>query len=111
MSIRFSKMEFKMRKEFVFTVKDHKVKIVNSWSLGTKLYIDGECRDQDSTFLASGKSALLSANLGEFGILEIFPMSALISVEMDAFLIKGIEKLHVYSSHKRLNLTEQRLAK
>ncbi len=100
-----------MRKEFEFTVKNHKVKIVNSWSRGAKLYIDGECRDQDSTFLASGKSALLSANLGEFGILEIFPMSALISVEMDAFLINGNDKQHVYSSHKRLNLTEQRLAK
>ena len=96
-----------MRKEFEFTVKDHKVKIVNSWFRGAKLYIDGECCDQDSTFLASGKNALLSANLGEFGILEIFPMSALISVEMDAFLVKGSEKQHVYSSHKRLNLTNK----
>ena len=100
-----------MRKEFEFTVKDHKVKIVNSWTRGAKLYIDGECRDQDSTFLANGKTALLSADLGEFGILEVFPLSALISVEMDAFLNKDNEKQHVYSSHKRLSLTEQRLAK
>lgn len=100
-----------MRKEFEFTIKNHKVKIVNSWIRGAKLYIDGECRDRDSTFLANGKTALLSAKLGEFGTLEIFPMSALISVEMDAFLIKGNEKQHVYSSHKRLSLSEQRLAK
>jgi hypothetical protein len=98
-----------MRKEFEFTVKDHKVKIVNSWTLGAKLYIDGECRDQDSTVFASGKIALLSANLG-FGILEIFPVSGLISTEIDAFLINNSERQHVYSSHKRLSLREQRLA-
>ena len=100
-----------MRKEFEFTVKDHNVKIVNSWTRGAKLYVDGDFRDQDSSFLANGKTALLSAKLGEFGILEIYPMSALVSVEMDAFLIKDNEKHHVYSSHNRLSLTEQRLAK
>ncbi|WP_286235675.1 hypothetical protein [Thalassotalea sediminis] len=100
-----------MRKEFEFTVKAHNVKIINSWFRGAKLYIDGECRDQDYTFLASGKRALLSANLGEHGMLEIFPVSALISVEMDAFLISGTERQHVYSSHKRLSLKEQRLAR
>lgn len=100
-----------MRKEFEFTVKDHKVKIVNSWVRGAKLYIDGDCRDQDSSFFATGNSALLSANLGELGILEVFPRSALISVEMDAFLIKGNEKQRVYSSKQRLSLAEQRLAK
>lgn len=99
-----------MRKEFEFTVKDHKIKIVNSWTRGAKLYIDGEYRDQDSTFFANGKIALLSANLAEFGILEVYPLSGLISVEMDAFLIYNNEKQHVYSSHKRLNLKEQRLA-
>ena len=100
-----------MRKEFEFTIKDHKIKIVNTWSRGAKLYIDGEFRDQDSSFLANGKTALLSANLGKLGILEIFPVSALISVEMDAFLVKNNENQHIYSSHKRLSLTEQRLAK
>ena len=49
--------------------------------------------------------------LADLGILEIFPISALISVEMDAFLITDDERLQVYSSHKRLNLTQQRLAK
>ncbi|QYJ99425.1 hypothetical protein K0J45_09620 [Shewanella alkalitolerans] len=98
-----------MRKVFEFTVKNHKVKIVNSWSRGAKLYIDGECRDHDSTFFANGKIALLSANLGEFGILEVFPLSGLISVEMDVFLINNNDKQHVFSSHKRLSLKEQRL--
>jgi len=100
-----------MRKEFEFTIKNHKIKIVNSWTRGAKLYIDGEFRDQDSSFLANGKTALLSANLGKFGTLEVFPMSALISVEMDAFLINNNEKQHIYSSDKRLSLTEKRLAK
>lgn len=100
-----------MRKEFEFTVKNHKVKIVNSWIRGAKLYIDGECRDQDTSFFANGNTVLLSANLGELGILEIFPRSALISVEMDAFLIKENEKQRVYSSKERLSLAEQRLAK
>jgi len=100
-----------MRKEFEFTFKEHKIKIVNSWSRGVKLYIDGEFRDQDSSFFANGKTTLLSANLDEYGILEIVPMSALISVEMDAFLVKNNEKQQIYSSHGRLSLTEQRLAK
>ena len=100
-----------MRKEFEFTVKGHKIKIVNSWFNGAKLYVDGDYRDQDSTFIANGKTALLSAKLADLGVLEVFPISALIFVEMDAFLITDDERLQVYSSHKRLNLTQQRLAK
>lgn len=100
-----------MRKEFEFTVKGHKIKIVNSWFGGAILYVDGDFRDQDSTFITNGKTALLSAKLADFGILEIFPISALISVEMDAFLITDDERLQVYSSHKRLTLAQQRLAK
>ncbi|EWS97386.1 hypothetical protein LOC50_04865 [Pseudoalteromonas sp. SCSIO 43095] len=100
-----------MRKEFEFTVKGHKIKIVNSWFGGAILYVDGDFRDQDSTFIANGKTALLSAKLADFGILEIFPISALISVEMDAFLITDDERLQVYRSHKRLTLAQQRLAK
>lgn len=100
-----------MRKEFEFSVKDNKVKVVNSWSGGVKLYINGENRDHDSSKYASGKSALLSANLGELGILEIFPKSGLFSVEMDAYLVTENDKQHIYSSDKRLTLRERRLAK
>jgi len=98
-----------MRKEFEFNVKGHKVKITNSWLHGAKLYVDGELRDFDKSFTANGKVALLSANLGEFGILEIYP-SAFFTVEMDAYLIKNNSKQYVFSSHKRLSLAEQRTA-
>lgn len=99
-----------MRKEFQFKVKGHTIKIVNSWTRGVKLYVDGDFRDQDSSFIANGKIALVSAKLGESGILEINPLSTLLSVEMDAYLMSGNSKQHVYSSHKRLSLAEQRTA-
>ncbi len=100
-----------MRKEFKFKVKNHSIRIVNTWTRGVKLYVDGDLRDHDSSFFALGKAALLSANLGESGILEIFPMSALISVEMDAYLVSENSQQLVFSSHKRMSLTEQRAAK
>ena len=100
-----------MRKEFQFRVKGHDIKVVNSWVRGLKLYVDGDLRDQDSSVLfANGTVALLSANLEEFGILEICPISALISIEIDAYLISNNSKQYVFSSHKRLSLTEQRTA-
>jgi hypothetical protein len=101
-------MEFVMRKEFQFKVKNHTIKIVNTWTRGAKLYVDGDLRDQDSSFLANGKTALLSANLGDHGVIEVNPMSGLMSVEMDVYLILNNSKQQVYSSHKRLSLTEQR---
>ncbi|XQF91422.1 hypothetical protein ACOBV8_21080 (plasmid) [Pseudoalteromonas espejiana] len=73
-----------MRKKFEFTVKNHKVKIINSWIGGAKLYIDGERRDHDFYFLSSGKNALLSANLGDYGVLSISKICSYFS-EMDAF--------------------------
>lgn len=107
--IRFNIWSFKMRKEFEFNVKGHKVKITNSWLHGAKLYVDGDLRDFDKSLTANGKIALLSANLGEFGILEIFP-SSFFTVEMDAYLIYKNSKQYVFSSHKRLSLAEQRTA-
>ncbi len=98
-----------MRKEFKFKVKGYDVKITNTWLGGAKLYVDGDFRDQDNTFLANGKSALLSAKIGDHGILEIYPLSDF-SVEMDVYLISNNSKQFVYSSHKRLSLTEQRIA-
>jgi hypothetical protein len=61
-------MEFQMRNEFEFNVKDHKIKVTNSWLHGAKLYVDGDFRDFDKSLSANGKVALLSANLGDFGI-------------------------------------------
>ena len=100
-----------MRKEWKFNVKNHVVKIVNTWFSGVKLYIDGDLRDTDASFHANGKTVLLSANLSEHGILEISPKSKLISVEIDAHLIVNNVSHVVFSSHKRLSLTEQRTVK
>lgn len=99
-----------MRKEFQFKVKNHTIKIISTWTRGVKLYVDGDLRDHDSSFLANGKTALLSANLGDNGVLEVNPVSGLISVEMDVYLILNNSKQRVYSSHERLSLTEQRIA-
>ncbi len=99
-----------MRKEFNFEIKGHQIKVTNSWFLGAKLYVDGDLRDFDKTFIALGNKVLMSANLGQFGTLEIIPLSAAFSVELDAYLVHGDARQHVFSSHKRLSLSEQRLA-
>lgn len=91
-----------MRKTLEFEVNEHQIKITNSWVHGAKLYVDGDLRDFDKTFHAFGKETLMSANLQDEGILEIVPLSGLWSVEMDAFLLSGSDKKHVYSSHKRV---------
>jgi len=95
-----------MRKEFKFNVKDHQIKVTNSWFHGAKIYVDGDFRDFDKSLSAYGKVALLSANLGELGILEIFPV-AFFTVEIDAYLVFDNTQQFVFSSHKRLSLTEQ----
>ncbi|MBB1379138.1 hypothetical protein [Pseudoalteromonas sp. SR43-2] len=100
-----------MRKSFEFTVKSIKVKIINTWFSGAKLYVNGDLRDTDKTLLAIRNNTLLSASLGELGVLEIKPLSGLITVEMDAYLVNGTNIQHVYSSHKRLSLKEQRAAR
>lgn len=100
-----------MRKIFEFKVKGHKVKVVNRWYGGMKLYIDGNLKDTDTSFLAFGKTALLSSRIGEHGVLEILPISTFLSVEIDAVLNNNNELQHVYSSHRRLSLKERRLAK
>ncbi|WP_028109132.1 hypothetical protein [Ferrimonas futtsuensis] len=99
-----------MRKEFSFKVKGHDIRVTNSWLRGAKLYVDGDLRDCDRSFIATGKTALMSANLGDEGVLEVFPLSGLFSVELDVYLIKQEVRLQVYSSHERLSLTEKRLA-
>ncbi len=99
-----------MRKEFRFIVKAHTIRVVNTWTRGIKLYVDGDFRDQDTSFFVNGKAVLLSAKLGEYGILEIY-LSAFTSVEIDAYLVLNNSKQYVFSSHKHLSLTEQRLAK
>lgn len=99
-----------MRKEFIFSYKNYKIKIINSWSGGIKLYVDGDLRDHDTSHFANGKVALLSAKLGKLGILQVYPSSSFFSIEIDVCLIQKDQKQYLYSSHKRLPLKEQRLA-
>ncbi|PKH00671.1 hypothetical protein [Paraglaciecola sp. MB-3u-78] len=47
-----------MRKEFEFNVKDHKIKVTNSWLHGAKLYVDGDFRDFDKSLSANGKNTV-----------------------------------------------------
>ncbi len=109
--------EYHMRKEWTFMVNEHMIKVVNTWFSGIKLYVDGDLRDFDSSFFSMGRTALLSANLDEKGILEVNPKSDLLTVEIDAYLInnplgnKKGDTQCVFSSYKRLSLKEQRLAK
>ncbi|MEE2000976.1 hypothetical protein QWY20_05880 [Alkalimonas sp. MEB108] len=98
-----------MRKVFEFTLAPHQVKITNSWLHGAKLYVDGELRDFDKTFLATSHHTLLSANLGELGVLEIKPVSKLLSVEMDAYLVNEASSHLVYSSYQRVSFSGRRL--
>ncbi|MDP5460487.1 hypothetical protein [Alishewanella sp. SMS8] len=96
-----------MRKTWSFKVKGHSIKVVNTWFHGMKLYIDGDLRDHDSSFLAFGNEVLMFANLGEEGIIEIIPR-AFLTVEVDAFLSKDDESVPVFSSTNRLSLSQQR---
>ena len=99
-----------MRKKWNFEVKGHSVKVVNSWFYGMKLYVDGDFKDHDRSFFAFGGEVLLSTNLGEAGILEIEP-KAFVTVEIDVYLASDGKRQQVFSSTKRLSLSEQRNAK
>lgn len=96
-----------MRKTWNFEVKGHSIKVVNSWLHGVKLYVDGDFKDHDRSFFAFGGEVMLSANLGEAGILEIEPR-AFVTVEIDAYLASDGKRQLVFSSTKRLSLSQQR---
>lgn len=98
-----------MLKEFSFKIQDTKIRIVNTWFHGVKLYVNGEYRDYNNQFFILSKQVLLSANLGDLGVLEIEVKPGLISMELDAYLEQGRERLHIYSSHDRISLKAQRL--
>lgn len=101
-----------MAKEFNFVIKEHKVKVINHWFNGIKLYIDGECRDQSKTLFNIGNKTLLSANLGELGVLEIVPNLDFFFLGLDAYLSDtNNQRLHIYSSHGRIPLKAKRLFK
>lgn len=99
-----------MRKTWNFEVKGHVIKVVNSWLHGMKLYVDGDLRDHDRSFFASGTEVMLSARLAELGVLEIEPRS-LVTVEIEVYLAKDGQRQLVFSSTKRLSLSQQREAR
>ena len=60
-------------REVATTYKDQKIRFVNSWFAGCKLYIDGECRDTSSAMIATNKTTpLMTAKLNDEEILEIY---------------------------------------
>jgi hypothetical protein len=50
-------------KEWVATVNGHSIRVVNTWTGGTHLYIDGECRDRNKGWFALTRKLWLSAPL------------------------------------------------
>ncbi|GGW64024.1 hypothetical protein [Alishewanella tabrizica] len=96
-----------MRKTWNFEVKGHSIKVVNTWFHGAKLYVDGEFRDHDDSYFAFGGEVMLSANLGDLGVIEIEPR-AFFTVEIDVFLTKEGNRQPVFSSRNRLSLSQQR---
>ena len=60
-------------KELIATYKNHKIRVLNTWFSGAKLYVDGECKDSSSAIIATNKnSPMLSAKLNDDDIVEVF---------------------------------------
>lgn len=53
------------KKEWTTQVAGREVRVVNSWTGGTRLYIDGDCRDRNDGLFAPGWTRWLSARLVE----------------------------------------------
>lgn len=98
-----------MKKTWNFKVKGHSVEVVNRWFGGMTLFIDGERRDHNSSLLAFGGKVMLSADLGEPGLLEIEP-KAIFTVEIDVYLTQQEKRIPVFKSDGRLSLRERREA-
>jgi len=71
-------------KEWVAVVKGRSIRVVNSWTGGTSLYIDGECRDRNAGWFAPRRKLWLSAHLTqddpESGLVQVF-VKAVFSVK------------------------------
>lgn len=68
-------------KEWTTAVEGHQVRVVNSWTSGTRLYIDGDCRDRNHGLFAPTWRPWLSARLHHGD-----PASPLVEVEICALL-------------------------
>jgi hypothetical protein len=98
-----------MKKVWQFDVGGYSIRVTNSWLHGMKLYVDGDLKDYDRTFLTLGDVVMLSTRLGDVGVLEIEP-KAIFSVEIDAFLAAGSERRLCFSSTKRSSLSLAKLS-
>jgi hypothetical protein len=63
-------------KEWAAVANGHNIRVVNTWTGGTNLYIDGECRDRNTGRYAIRKTLWLSAPLTqgdpESGLVQVF---------------------------------------
>ncbi len=53
------------QKQWTTRVAGHEIRVVNTWTGGTRLYIDGDCRDRNNGLFAPGWTRWLSARLVE----------------------------------------------
>lgn len=86
-----------MAKEWIANFEGHEIRVVNTWFSGAKLYIDGDCRDENKQLIATSRDRpLLSANLpdasGRPRKLEVFLYSVTIThakICLDGTIIGG----------------------
>lgn len=68
-------------KEWSAEIDGHKIRVANTWTGGTRLYIDGECRDHNTGWFAPSKTRWLSAPLEleepESKLVEVFVKAVL----------------------------------
>lgn len=69
------------KKEWVAHHDGQEIRVVNTWTGGTRLYINGECRDRNDGWFALGWTPWLSARLSQAD-----PGSALVEVFVAALL-------------------------
>jgi len=66
-----------MTKEWLTVYKGHKIRVVNTWFSGAKLYVDDECKDTNQQlFSTDATRPILTAKLGDESV-EIFMKSIL----------------------------------
>ncbi|AKC86509.1 hypothetical protein [Pseudoxanthomonas suwonensis] len=69
------------QKEWIANVHGHEVRVVNTWTGGTRLYIDGDCRDRNHGLFAPTWRRWLSAR-----VVQGDPSSDLVEVHLVALL-------------------------
>ena len=69
------------QKEWIAHHNGHEIKVVNTWTGDTKLYVDGECRDRNSGLSAPQWTWWLSTRL-----VRDDPASDLVEVYIQAIL-------------------------